>query len=219
MYDAIFVDCSLDITKMSDCDLRNTKFLKPKVIEFYIEDKQNRTKVNQHTFFGEINYNKKEAREVRFANEVYGTFCELFEGNKVMNLFGEYFYLSKKAEYYMIGKLEKVVSIFGLITCGYGERPIFSLFSSFFISIICGLLYMVFGVSLNNETLIYHPGIFPSYDNFVIWFHFSIVTFTSTGYGNVTPIGGSLWVSAMEMISGVVMIGIWVSTLVRKMAR
>lgn len=218
-FDAIFVDCSLDITKMSDCDLRNTKILNPKVIEFYIEDKQTRTKVNQHTFLGKINYNKKEAREVRFANEVYGTFCELFETNKVMSLFGEYFYLTKKVEYDMLDKRSKILSILGLVSCGYGERPVFSLFTSAFIIVLCGTLYMFFGVSASIGELIYKPGVIPSYNEFVTWYHFSLVTFTSTGYGNVTPIGGSYWVSAVEMVSGVIMIGIWVSTLVRKMAR
>jgi len=218
-FDSILIDCSLDISKMSDCDLRNTKIVSPKVIEFYIEDKQSITKVNSHTFLGKISYNKNESREVRFAYEVYGTFCELFEKNRVMDLFGEYFYLTKKAEYYMLDKRSKIASIFGLITCGYGEKPVFSLITSIFVIILCGSLYMFFGVSLNNETLIYKPGILPSYNSIVIWYHFSLVTFTSTGYGNVTPLGGSLWVSAFEMICGVIMIGIWVSTLVRKMAR
>lgn len=218
-YDAILVDCSLDITKMSDCDLRSTKILNPKVIEFYIEDKQKRTKVNAHTFLGKINYSKKEAREIRFANEVYGIFSELFETNKIMELFGEYFYLTKRTEHDMLSKKGKLISYAGLITCGYGERPVYSLFTSIFIIIVCGTFYMFLGLSGNNETLILKLGVIPPFNKFVMWYHFSLVTFTTTGYGNVTPLGGSLYVSAIEMVSGVVMIGIWVSTLVRKMAR
>lgn len=218
-YDAILVDCSLDITKMSDCDLRRTKILNPRVIEFYIEDKQKRTKVNAHTFLGKINYNKKEAREVKFANEVYGIFSELFEANKIMELFGEYFYLTKRSEHDMLTRSGKLKSYLGLITCGYGERPVYSLFTSIFIIIVCGTFYMFLGLTGNNENLILKLGVIPPFSKFVMWYHFSLVTFTTTGYGNVTPIGGSLYVSGLEMVCGVVMIGIWVSTLVRKMAR
>jgi hypothetical protein len=45
------------------------------------------------------------------------------------------------------------------------------------------------------------------------------VTFSTVGYGNVVPVGKSLIVSAVEMVLGVVMVGVWVSTLVRKMTR
>jgi voltage-gated potassium channel Kch len=55
--------------------------------------------------------------------------------------------------------------------------------------------------------------------NFIYSIHFSIVTFTTVGYGNIVPINGSLIISSIEMFTGVIMAGIWVSTLVRKMTR
>lgn len=220
--DAIFIDCSLDTTKMGDCDLRNTKILNAKFTEFYIEDSMTRTKVSKHTFLGLINFDKKENREVRFAADVYSQFSELFENNKFMDSSGEYFYLYKKTERLNMKGIANFKSFIGMITCGYGERPFFSLISSMFLVLTCGTLYMFFGVNFNNEVISFHPTmghLFPPLDQLVIWYHFSLVTFSTVGYGNVVPVGGSLIVSAFEMVLGIIMVGIWVSTLVRKMVR
>jgi uncharacterized protein YjbI with pentapeptide repeats len=222
MNDAIFMDCSFDTTKFQDSDLRNTKIINARFIEFNIEDFSKKTKVNRKTFLGTINFNKKEEREVKYATEVYGLFSELFESNKLMDLCGEYFYQSRIAEMHNLKGYMKFKSIMGLLTCGFGERPSFSLFTSLFVILLCGTLYMLFGVSYNNENLIFHPtlgNMLPPLDKLVLWYHFSLVTFSTVGYGNVTPIGGSLAVSAVEMVTGVIMVGIWVSTLVRKMIR
>lgn len=220
--DTIFIDCSFDTAKMSDSDLRNTKILNPKFIEFYIEDSMQRTKVSKNTFLGKINYNKKESREVRFAADVYSQFNELFENNKLMDLSGEYFYLYKKTERMNMEGISKFKSLIGMLTCGYGERPSFSLLASLVLVLTCGTLYMFFGVNINGEVIYFHPSLqnlFPPYNQLIIWYHFSLVTFSTVGYGNVVPVGGSLIVSAFEMVFGVIMVGIWVSTLVRKMVR
>lgn len=222
MYDAIFLNCSIDTTKFSGCDMRSTKIINPKFIEFYIEDIDKRTKVSRNTFLGKIIHNKNEMREVKYAADVYGIFSELFEGAKLMDLSGEYFYLNKITEHHILKGYSKVKSYLGLITCGYGERPFNSLLASLLLILLCGTLYMFFGVSYNNEILIFHPTsttFLPPPDKLILWYHFSLVTFSTVGYGNVTPIGGSLVVSAAEMVLGVIMVGIWVSTLVRKMVR
>ncbi len=222
MRDTIYLDSNFDTIKIIDCDMRNTKIMNPKFIEFYIEDSINRTKVNKGTFLDAINFNKKEEREVRFSIEVYSQFSELFEMNKLMDLNGEYFFLYKKTEAINLKGISKFKAFMGLITCGYGERPSYSLLTALFLVLFYGTLYMFFGVNINNEVITFRPSLqslFPPLENLVVWYHFSLVTFSTTGYGNVVPVGGSLLVSAIEMISGVVMVGIWVSTLVRKMVR
>jgi uncharacterized protein YjbI with pentapeptide repeats len=220
--DAIFLNCSFDTMKVGDCDLRNTKILKPKFIEFQIEDSLQRTKASKHTYLGPIDFNPKEEREVRFAADVYSQFNELFENNKLMDLSGEYFFLTKMTERINLRGLPKFKSFLGMMTCGYGERPSYSLLSALALVLVCGTLYMFFGVSINNEVLVFVPTAeqwFPPAHELILWYHFSLVTFSTVGYGNVVPVGGSLVVSAVEMVLGVIMVGIWVSTLVRKMVR
>lgn len=218
----LFVDCTLDTVTVSDCDLRGTKLVKPRFIEFNVEDTIKRTKVNKKTFLGYIDYNLSEEREVRNATEVYSAFSEMYENNKVFSLAGEYFYLSKRTEFHTLKGWERFKSLVGLITCGYGERPSNSLITSLCLILLCGTLYLFFGVVANNELIQYRPDWLhplPSFGQLIQCYHFSLVTFSTVGYGNVTPVGGSLAVSAFEMVLGVIMVGIWVSTLVRKMVR
>jgi len=222
MKDAIFLDCSFDTMKVGDCDLRNAKILNPKFIEFQIEDSLHRTKASKHTYLGPVDFNPKEEREVRFAADVYSQFSELFENSKLMDLSGEYFFLTKMTERINLKGLPRFKSFLGMMTCGYGERPSYSLLSALALVLVCGTLYMFLGVSINNELLVFRPTpgqLFPPPDKLILWYHFSLVTFSTVGYGNVVPVGGSLVVSAVEMVLGVVMVGIWVSTLVRKMVR
>ncbi|PKM94414.1 MAG: hypothetical protein CVU84_10105 [Firmicutes bacterium HGW-Firmicutes-1] len=222
MYDAIFLDCSFDTTQIRGCNLKSTRIINPKFIEFYVDDLDKKTKVDRKTFLDYICYNKKEKREVRDAIEVYYAFSELFENNKIMDFSGEYFFLSQTTGIRQLEGFAKFKSIISLIACGYGERPSYGLMTSMTLVLVCGTLYMIFGVNVNNEVFAFQPtlgNLFPTIDNLIMWYHFSLVTFCTVGYGNVLPIGGSLIVSAIEMVLGVVMIGIWVSTLVRKMTR
>lgn len=218
----VFVKSGFDTVTMKDCNLKDTKVMQPKITEFYFENSLKTCKVSKHTFFDQVVFNKKEAREVRFAAELYSQLSELYEENKLMDLAGEYFFLYKKTEAITLKGFEKFKSIVGYVICGYGERPMYSLMSSLALILTCGTLYMFFGVSLNNETLIFRPSLnqlFPPFDQLILWYHFSLVTFSTVGYGNVVPVGGSLIVSAFEMVLGIIMVGIWVSTLVRKMVR
>jgi hypothetical protein len=56
--------------------------------------------------------------------------------------------------------------------------------------------------------------------DYVYFFYFSVVTFTTVGYGDITPISPlSKILSNIEMLIGVTLAGIWVATLSRKMMR
>jgi len=218
-YDAIFVDCSFEIVKVKDSDLRKMKIVNSKFIDFAIEDLNKTSLVNTNTYLGPINYNKNEKREVRNASEVYSAFNELFENNKMPYFSGEYFYLYKRTEYYSLDRFDKFKSLISNIACGYGERPSNSLITAIILVLFFGTMYLLFGVGTSDGDV----SIFTMHltlQHFILWYHFSLVTFTTTGYGNVVPSNGlSVIFSGLEMVSGVVMVGLWVSTLARKMTR
>jgi uncharacterized protein YjbI with pentapeptide repeats len=222
LYDAIFLDSGFDIVRICDCDLRSTKVVGPKWNDFTFEDEHKTTKVNENTFFGMAMFSKKEKMEVDSAVEAYRSLGKLMEKNDVVAQSSEYFYLFKKIERHRLKGVRKLISLISYLICGYGERPFFSLIAAVAVVLICGTLFMVFGVSVNNETLFFHPSMgkwLPPSENLVYWYHFSLVTFTTVGYGNVVPVGGSIFVSGAEMVLGVILTGIWISTLVRKMTR
>ena len=222
LYDAIFLDCGFDIVRVCDCDFRSTKIVNPKFNDFTFEDNNKTTKVNENTFIGMASFSKKEKMEIDSTAEVYRAFGKLLEKNDIIDQSSEYFYLFKKTERYRLKGPKKLVSLISYLISGYGERPFFALIAAIGVVLLCGTLYMLFGVSFNNETIYFHPALghlFPPFKNLVYWYHFSLVTFTTVGYGNVVPIGGSILVSGAEMVLGILLTGIWISTLVRKMTR
>lgn len=222
LYDAIFLDSGFDIVRICDCDLRSTRIVGPKFNDFTFEDNNKTTKVNENTFFGRAEFSRKEKMEVNSTAEAYRSLGKLLEKNDIVEESSEYFYLFKKTERYGLNGVRKFVSLISYLICGYGERPFFSLIAAILVVFLCGTLYMVFGVSINNETMIFHPAsgnFLPPFENLVYWYHFSLVTFTTVGYGNVVPVGWSIIVSGIEMVLGVILTGIWISTLVRKMTR
>ncbi len=221
LYDIIMVDCGFDICTLKDCDLRNARIINTKFIRFSFEDEEKGTKVNSGTFFGEINFNKKDARELASAVDMYFALKDLFMDNKISDLYGEYFYLYKKTEMKTLKGLSKIMSGVSFIICGYGERPFHSLIVSLAMVFACGNLYYLFGLKTQTDIIVYNASnqLNVLLDDIYQCYHFSLVTFSTVGYGNVIPVGASIVVNEVEMICAIILVGIWVSTLVRKMVR
>jgi len=101
------------------------------------------------------------------------------------------------------------------ITCGYGSNIWLWIFWSWFIAFIYGLTYWLAGDSLVKivVNLPGNPGWFK-------YFYFSIVTFTTLGFGDVVPVSGlGEFIVATEVILGYVMLGGLISIFTNKLAR
>ncbi|CAH2214045.1 potassium channel family protein [Tepidibacter aestuarii] len=138
----------------------------------------------------------------------------------------------KKYHKYIVPKIMDLVSKY---IVGYGEKPQNVLFFSFILISIFAYLYMIAGLRFNINVdcaINYHRTIKYSFldmlsldfkefmsDYFQAWY-FSIVTFTTVGYGEIIPINhhGQI-LASIEMFLGVTVIATWTSTVVRKMSR
>ena len=94
-------------------------------------------------------------------------------------------------------------------TCGYGEEP--KRTAALFFVIIFGFALLYMGCTLN----------LPDGDtnNLGTCLYFSVVTFTSLGYGEITPVGIARFFAASEALLGVFSISLFVFVFCRRMTR
>ncbi|BCE00828.1 pentapeptide repeat-containing protein [Marinicellulosiphila megalodicopiae] len=113
--------------------------------------------------------------------------------------------------------VSKTVDVF----CGYGEKPMrVVLFSVFFI-LLCAIGFSFVGVSYNGENfqISMDQSIKENIKVFFGGIYFSVVTFTTLGYGDITPIGMVRSLAAFEAFIGSFTSALFVVVFVKKMTR
>nr|WP_298174077.1 ion channel [uncultured Pseudomonas sp.] len=113
--------------------------------------------------------------------------------------------------------LSWVVDLFS----GYGEKPLNVVLFSIVLIIICGLLYFLVGVQFAGQTLglALERGWLANLDDLTDCLYFSVVTFTTLGYGDITPQGLARPIAAFEAFTGSFTMALFVVVFVKKMTR
>lgn len=113
--------------------------------------------------------------------------------------------------------LSKMVDLF----CGYGEAPLRIIGLSILIIFCCALIYTFTGINYHGELLSFkNQNTIPAYISlFLSCLYYSVVTFTTLGYGDITPIGISRAIAAIEAFTGSFTIALFVVVFVKKMTR
>lgn len=113
--------------------------------------------------------------------------------------------------------LSKMVDLF----CGYGEAPLRIVGLSLLIIFCCAVIYTFTGINYQGELLsMYKLDSFEEYISlFLSCLYYSVVTFTTLGYGDITPIGISRAIAAIEAFTGSFTIALFVVVFVKKMTR
>ncbi|EQK43517.1 ion channel family protein [[Clostridium] bifermentans ATCC 638] len=116
----------------------------------------------------------------------------------------------------------KFMDFLSRIIIGYGEKPLNIFIISFFIISLFAILYMITGVKYNNKIIKIGEvkNIYELIKNYIDLWYFSMVTFSTVGYGDmiVINIAGKALVS-IEIFLGVTMGASWASVIFRKMSR
>ena len=102
------------------------------------------------------------------------------------------------------------ISSFSFVIWGHGERPARTLVSAAFIIFLSAFLYTL--SYLVKDGILFKPEYFEA-------FYFSVVTFTTLGYGDITPIGCSKLIATIEAFSGLFIMSLFVIGLSRKYLR
>lgn len=104
---------------------------------------------------------------------------------------------------------------------GYGERPLRVIMFSLMVIFTCAILYYLLGIQDGGELIRYQAGqpLAQMVANFRDCAYFSVVTFTTLGYGDITPLGNARILAAIEAFIGSFSIALFVVVFVKKMAR
>ena len=104
---------------------------------------------------------------------------------------------------------------------GYGENPERVVASSLALILICATAYFCIGVEGpdGHMQLDLHAGFAVNATNYLNCIYFSVVTFTTLGYGDITPRGFAEALSAIEAFTGAFMMALFVAVFSKKMTR
>lgn len=224
MESSIIVDCELNKITISDCNLSGFKIVNTYIKDIDFKDKY-LSKLDEKSFIDKIPIRHKTREEYEGIYMCYQTIADKFEENNLKNNFGEYYYLCKLAQRKTLKLVPKVESTIYLLTCGYGERPEYTILSSLVLIFMFAIIYLIVGIEVENQQIIYNLNTISNitFTKFIKDFNealsLSFGTFGGVGDINCDPIPRSYFISNIEIIIGVTMIGVGTGTLVRKIVR
>ena len=105
--------------------------------------------------------------------------------------------------------------------CGYGEDPLRVVIFSCLVIVAFALIYSLTGLSFSGESLALNSemSLWANFKIFMTSLYFSIVTFTTLGYGDLAPMGYARAFAAVEAFIGSFTLALFVVVFVKKMTR
>ena len=187
--------------------------------------------------WGDICVQEREARQlkkagkrdealVRFeeAEEVYRSLRQAYDSAGRFERAGHFFRMEMTMRRMLmppwsVGRVwSKIVDLF----CAYGESPPRVIGFSLLINLVCAVAYFVMGIKSPQGPLRLdlHAGFSANVEAYLNCVYYSIVTFTTLGYGDITPTAGVLrGLAAVQAFTGAFMMAMFVAVFGKKMTR
>ena len=157
------------------------------------------------------------------AEEIYRNLRKTAENQGLFELSGHFFYKEMVMRRYQLPRFTFQRTISGMVDlfCGYGEKPLNVVLFSLFLIGVCTIIYFIMGLASNGHLLQLNlsASLYSNFITFLECLYFSVVTFTTVGYGDIVPIGSARPVAALQAFTGSFTIALFVVVFVKKMTR
>ena len=157
------------------------------------------------------------------SEEIYRNLRKCAENQGLFTLAGRFSYRELVMRRHLMPRwsVKWVFSHMMDLLCGYGEKPENTIIFSLSLIFICALGYFFFGVHFYDQILQFKAdaGIVENIKTFSMAIYYSVVTFTTLGYGDVTPFGITRVFAVIEAFLGSFTIALFVVVFVRRMSR
>lgn len=155
--------------------------------------------------------------------EVYRNLRKLSESRGHFEHAGYFFHKEMVLRRYQLKpySFKRIISFFVDLFCGYGEKPINVIFFSLFVILTSAILFFFVGIQNAGELAVFsfnHTAL-ENTRHFLNSLYFSVVTFTTLGYGDISPLGFSRLIAATEAFVGSFTLALFVVVFVKKMTR
>lgn len=179
---------------------------------------------------------EREARAARRAGDIQSALVKYKEAEEIYRDLrvtseaqghrrnaGDFFYREMLMRHFRLPRfsVDRWVSSFAHFIYGYGERPSYILAVALVYLAAMAAIYFVLGVAEGNRVIAFDPDA-AWLDNLAAFgncLYYSIITYTTVGYGDVTPLAATKPIAALEAMSGNFMMALFVVVFVRKLAR
>lgn len=158
------------------------------------------------------------------AEEVYRNLRMVTEKQGLFEQAGQFFQneMAMRRMQMPLFSLHRLISKFVDLFCGYGERPSRVVAFTLVVIGVFSILFFYSGIQSSGQTVAFDSSLSVS-DNFNYYLdslYFSVVTYTTLGYGDISPtLGLSRFFAAIEALIGGFTLALFVVVFVKKMTR
>ncbi|MER2491460.1 ion channel [Catenovulum sediminis] len=218
---ADLTEANLHCAKLVDTNLLGIKLANTKIDNIQLGNKLIQEKLAQEA----LQQDNLDAAQDNFeqAEEIYRDVRKASENQGLFDLTGYCIHKELTMRRMQMPKFsrDRVISKIVDLFCGYGERPANVILFSMMLILTCAVCYFLLGVQFGEERiqLSSQQTISENISDFFSALYYSVVTFTTLGYGDITPIGPARIVAACEAFTGSFTMALFVVVFVKKMTR
>ena len=157
------------------------------------------------------------------SEDVYRNIRRRFEALGLDDIAGYFFYgeMFSRRRQMRPNSPERLLSKFFDLLCGYGEKPSRIIVASWTFILFNSIVFFLADFQTGGIEYVLQLNV-PVLDNLVAFglsLYFSVVTYTTLGYGDFSPVGWSRPFAALEAYNGIILNTLFMLTFFRKMTR